>query len=77
MSNISALQNYIEMLKHQQKILLDIKKQMVYWAKKSPYYKLLLSIPGVGELTGMTILAEIGDIKKIPNIKTVGRFCRA
>lgn len=73
-ANISALKNYIEMLKHQQKILLDIKQQMLFWAKQSPYYDLLLSIPGVGELTGMTILAEIGDIKRFPTSKQLVAF---
>ena len=73
-SNVSALNNYIEMLKHQQKILLDIKQQMLFWAKQSPYYDLLLSIPGIGELTAMTILAEIGDIKKFPTSKQLVAF---
>lgn len=73
-SNISALKNYVEMLNHQQKILLDIKQQMLFYAKQSPYYELLLSIPGVGELTGMTILAEIGDIKKFLTSKQMVAF---
>ena len=73
-SNISALKNYIEMLNHQQKILLDIKQQMLFYAKQSPYYELLISIPGVGELTGMAILAEIGDIKRFPTSKQLIAF---
>lgn len=73
-SNISNLKNYIELLKHQQSILLDIKQQMHFWAKQSLYFDLLLSIPGVGELTAMTILAEIGDIKKFPTAKQLVAF---
>jgi len=47
---------------------------MLLWAKQSPYFDLLLSIPGVGELTAMTILAEIGDIKKFPTSKQLVAF---
>ncbi|WP_425800822.1 IS110 family transposase [Desulfitobacterium sp. Sab5] len=68
-SNIRVLRMYIELLLSQQNILTDIRAQMVYWANFSPDYPLLRSIPGVGEATATTILAEIGDIKRFPSAK--------
>lgn len=73
-SNISILKSFIEVLKHQQNILLDIKKQMLFWAKKSSYFDLLLSIPGIGEMTAMAIVSEVGDIKRFPTTKQLVAF---
>lgn len=73
-SNIQVLRNYIELLLSQQKILADLRTQMVYWANFSPYYSLLCSIPGVGEMTATTILAEIGDIERFPGPKQLVAF---
>lgn len=47
---------------------------MVYWANFSSDYPLLRSIPGVGEATATTILAEIGDIKRFPSSKQLVAF---
>lgn len=73
-SNVRILRNYIELLLSQQKILADLRAQMVYWANFSPYYSLLCSIPGVGEMTATTILAEIGDIERFPGPKQLVAF---
>lgn len=73
-SSVRILRNYIELLLSQQKILADLRAQMVYWANMSPYYSLLCSIPGVGEMTATTILAEIGDIERFPGPKQLVAF---
>lgn len=73
-SSIRVLRMYIELLVSQQNILTDIRAQMDYWASFSSDYPLLRSIPGVGEATATTILAEIGDIKKFPSAKQLVAF---
>lgn len=73
-SNIRVLNSYIDLLLSQKSILTDMRTQMVYWANFSPFYPLLLSIPGVGEVTATTILAEIGDIKRFPSVKQLAAF---
>ena len=50
-------------------ILTDMRAQIIEWAKLSPVFPLLVSIPGVGELTAATILGEIGDISRFPTVK--------
>lgn len=65
---------YVKTLRNQLEILDDLKKTRVQWAQECESFPLLLSIPGVGELTTTTILAEIGDIKKFPNSKQLVAF---
>jgi len=73
-SSVRVLRSYIDLLLSQQKILADLRAQMIYWANLSPYYALLYSIPGVGEITATTILAEIGDIERFPSSKQLVAF---
>lgn len=73
-SNIRAMTHYIDLILHQKKILTDIRDQINSFAKLSSHYELLLSIPGVGELTASSILAEIGDISNFPSSKQLTAF---
>jgi transposase len=61
-SNTRVLQSYIKTLLTQKDIQTEIRALISEQTKLSPDYNLLLSIPGVGELTAATILGEIGDI---------------
>ena len=47
-----------------QQIMADIRTQMKALSELSPSYDLLLSIPGVGEVTASVILSEIGEIHR-------------
>jgi transposase len=73
-SNRQSMLSYIEMIRTQQKVLQDIRKQIQYWASQIPAYELLLSIPGVGEITASAIISEIGDIKRFPTSKQLVAF---
>ncbi|MGF7060787.1 transposase [Brassicibacter mesophilus] len=73
-SNVYALEQYINLLTCIQSILTDIRDQMINFAKLSPSYELLLSIPGVGDMTASTILSEIGDITRFPTEKQIVAF---
>jgi len=73
-SNTRVLKNYIEILLTQQRIMTDIRAQMIEQASLSPVFSLLLSIPGVGELTAAAILAEIGDVSRFPSPKQLVAF---
>lgn len=73
-SNTRVLKDYIRILLTHQDVLADIRAQMISQASLSPVYSLLRSIPGVGELTAVTILAEIGDVKRFPTSKQLVAF---
>ncbi len=51
-----------------------LKNQMIQLAKTSPQYHLLQTIPGVGEITAVFILADIGDIQRFKSKKALVAF---
>ena len=63
-SNIRVLREYITILMTHKAHLTDIRAQIVAAAKEIPVFNLLNTIPGVGEITAATILAEIEDVSK-------------
>lgn len=73
-SNVYTLDAYIKLLTCIQGILADVRDQMIKWAKLSPEFELLLSIPGVGDMTASTILSEIGDVTRFPTEKKLVAF---
>jgi transposase len=65
---------YVKTLRNQQEILADLRQNRVQWAQESYAFPLLLSIPGIGDLTATTILSEIEDIKRFPSSKQLVAF---
>lgn len=66
-----VLDNYIEIGTMLRKELLLVNKQVKELSKLPGYahnYKLLLSIPGIGITTAMTILVQAGDIKRFKRL---------
>ena len=51
-----------------------VQEQIAARAKPDPRVKVLTALPGVGQLTAMTLLAEIGDIRRFP---TARKLCGA
>ena len=56
------------------RIMTDLRADLITRASLSPAYALLLSIPGIGELTAATILSEIGQIDRFPSEKQLVAF---
>lgn len=52
----------------------DLQADLIARASLSPAYALLLSIPGIGELTAATILSEIGQVNRFPTEKQLVAF---
>lgn len=44
--------------------------------KGLPLAQLLMTIPGVGVITALTVLGEVGDFNDFPNPKKLAAFCR-
>lgn len=49
----------------------NLRNQMIQLCKSSPSYNLLLSIPGIGEITAAFILADIGAIDRFSSKKAL------
>lgn len=73
-SNTRVLKDYLRILMTQKQILTDIRAHLISRASLSPAYALLLSIPGIGELTAATILSEIGQVNRFPTEKQLVAF---
>lgn len=65
-SNVRVLREYITILLTHKKVLTDIRTHLITTAKLVPAFHLLISIPGVGELTAAAIVSEIADINRFP-----------
>ena len=73
-SNIRVLKDYISILMTHKRIMTDLQADLIARASLSPAYALLLSIPGIGELTAATILSEIGQVNRFPTEKQLVAF---
>lgn len=67
-SHISQLNRLIDRLEKAMKKVVDSKPQL------TQDVKLLITIPGVGELTAMTILGELGDLRRFGSARELSAF---
>ena len=64
-----CVRTYIRIIDMFSSEISGIRTHMIDIAKGLPAYDLLLSIPGVGTVTALTILAEIGDVRNFKSSK--------
>jgi len=70
-----TLQLLLEQLNYSVSLSTKLERHIKALAMSEAYatdFKLLISIPGVGDLTAMKLLTELGDIKRFSNVK---RLC--
>lgn len=66
------LDGYLEVLDKVVEILNRAKRDIERHCRAWPEADLLTSAPGIGEITGLLLAAEIADIKRFPSVK---KFC--
>jgi transposase len=73
-----ALQNDMAMIRHYDGCIQGLETRLVHLAKEQAprEFTLLLSVPGIGENLGLTILHEIGDVERFPTVKDFLSYCR-
>jgi transposase len=54
----------------------EIEKVVMASARKLPSYSKLTTLPGIGNILGMTITMEIGDIKRFASAGEFASYCR-
>ena len=54
----------------------QLEKAVRLCAREIPLYECLLSIPGIGDILGMTITMEVGDIKRFKTDGDFASYCR-
>lgn len=72
---VKNLINIIDIIIYNSNKLNEVKKDIVNLAKKTPYFNIINSIFGIGEISTAQIIAELGDINRFKNIKQLNAFC--
>ncbi len=54
----------------------EIEKAVITHVKLRPEFKYLLTMPGIGDILGMTIMLEVGDINRFPTVGDYSSYCR-
>uniref|UniRef100_UPI0011520A8A IS110 family transposase n=1 Tax=Bacillus sp. B4EP4a TaxID=2590665 RepID=UPI0011520A8A len=73
-SHVINLRMYIELLFHYQGHLSDLEDRIVALANELEEYKIIQSIPGIGEKIAATIISEIGEIDRFNHSKKLVAF---
>ncbi|PQD93632.1 IS110 family transposase [Pradoshia eiseniae] len=68
-SHLINLNMYIDILFHYQGHLSELENQMISLANEIEEYKIIQSIPGIGEKIAATIISEIGEIDRFNHPK--------
>ena len=68
--------NNILVISYLTKIIKSIEKEVMPQVKLRKEFKLLLTIPGIGDILGLTIMLEVGDIKRFPKVGNYSSYCR-
>ena len=74
-SDVQNLSNIAEMLQNNIKNINELKERMIETAKQSPYFKIINSFYGIGEVLTAELLGELGDITRFDNHKQLIAFC--
>ena len=69
------LSNMAKIVQNNNKIINELRDKMIETAKKSPYYKIINSFYGIGEILTAEILGELGDITRFDSPKQLIAFC--
>ena len=54
----------------------SIEKEVMRHSKIKPEFSSLLTIPGIGNILAMTIMLEVGDIRRFPGAGNYASYCR-
>ncbi|MED3998251.1 IS110 family transposase [Peribacillus frigoritolerans] len=73
-SHVINLRMYIELLFHYQGHLSDLEGRIVALANEMDEYRIIQSIPGIGEKIAATIISEIGEIDRFNHPKKLVAF---
>jgi transposase len=68
--------NSLAAIKFLKKISLDIEKKVKSQVKMREEFLKLLTIPGIGNILGLTISLEVGDIGRFPAVGDYSSYCR-
>ena len=74
-ADVKNLSDMAGILQENIKELNEIKGKMIETARQSPYFKIINSFYGIGEVLAAELLGELGDITRFDNHKQLIAFC--
>lgn len=69
--------NNITAITYLSKIIKSIEKEVLSKVKLKQEFQKLITIPGIGEILGVTIMLEVGDINRFKKPGNYSSYCRA
>ena len=73
---ILAARNSIAAIRFLDERIKEIEKSVKDHIRLRPEFKHLLTMPGIGIILGLTIMLEVGDIKRFPKVTNYSSYCR-
>ena len=74
-SDVKNLSDMAGILQENIKKINELKDKMIETAKQSPYFEIINSFYGIGEVLAAELLGELGDITRFDNHKQLIAFC--
>ena len=74
-SDVKNLSDMAGILQENIKTINELKEKMIETAKQSPYFKIINSFYGIGEVLTAELLGELGDITRFDTHKQLIAFC--
>jgi transposase len=69
-------QNSLAAIEFLKKIIKGIEKRVKSQVKLRKEFMMLLTIPGIGDILGLTIMLEVGDIQRFAKVGDYSSYCR-
>jgi len=69
--------NNIKAITYISQIIKDIENEVLSKVKLTQEFQKLTTIPGIGEILGLTIMLEVGDINRFKKPGNYSSYCRA
>jgi len=73
---ILMVQNHIDTIQFLKRIIKRTEKEVLSQVKLNKEFEMLLTIPGIGKILGITIMLEVGDISRFPKVGNYSSYCR-
>lgn len=71
-----AMMSSIGLIQHCQEQIDQIEALIVKKFNVRKDFRRLLTVPGIGQILGLTIMLEVGDIKRFPSVGDYASYCR-
>lgn len=73
---VLMVRNNISTIKHLDEVIKGIEKEVISQMRLRKEFVMLQTIPGIGIILGLTIMLEVGDIKRFPKVGNFASYCR-